>query len=101
MRRPPDQISLLDCAVLIAKHAYPQLVSICSLACAPADTCIASAQSRSRGLQLLRPRLCALPVVFATCARTPRAAVCLTVRQSREHCLMGGDCVWKRSQERV
>ena len=27
MRRPPEQISLLDCAVLIAKHAYPQLVS--------------------------------------------------------------------------
>ena len=24
--RPPDQINLLDCAVLIAKHAYPQLV---------------------------------------------------------------------------
>ena len=26
MRRPPDEINLLDCAVLIAKHAYPQLV---------------------------------------------------------------------------
>ncbi len=32
VRRPPDQISLLDCAVLIAKHAYPQLVGTDSVA---------------------------------------------------------------------
>ena len=37
MSRPPEQINLLDCAVLIAKHAYPQLVSGVTSASSGAD----------------------------------------------------------------
>ena len=28
LQRPEEDISLLDCALLIAKHAHPQLVSL-------------------------------------------------------------------------
>ena len=47
MRRPPDQLSLLDCAVLIAKHAYPQLVG----------THLFSSPSHCRGSAKHEPRL--------------------------------------------